>query len=162
MTVWQLPHLKVETSGLILYTLNHMKSSTVIRGRVARGCGESSKFTGLPWVREQFIGKLGIDPYPGTLNLEIVDSEDRTKWQKVKRSGGIRILPAEVGFCPATGFRVLINGTLSGAIVLPEVPNYPETKVEIIASTGVMNALSLNFGDRVEIAIFPAQDENGV
>ena len=53
-----------------------MKSSIAIKGRITEGLKEASFFTCLPWVREQFITKLGIDPYPGTLNLDIIDIGD--------------------------------------------------------------------------------------
>ncbi|RME49670.1 MAG: DUF120 domain-containing protein, partial [Chloroflexi bacterium] len=41
----------------------------VLRGRVVTGQGEGARFTQLPWVRAQFVDRLGIDPHPGTLNL---------------------------------------------------------------------------------------------
>jgi hypothetical protein len=40
-------------------------NSMVIKGRIREGLKESSFFTHVPWVREQFINKLDIDPYPG-------------------------------------------------------------------------------------------------
>ena len=50
------------------------------------GLKESSFFTQISWVREQFITKLDIDPYPGTLNLDIIDTEDVKKLKEIKKA----------------------------------------------------------------------------
>lgn len=121
------------------------------------GLRESSSFTHLPWVREQFISKLGIDPYPGTLNLEIVDAGDLEKFKRIKRRKGIEIVPAEPGFCSAKCFHVLVCGKIKGALVIPQVPQYPESKIEIISSEKIRDILSLKAGDLVEVEIL---DEN--
>ena len=51
------------------------KKPMTLRGRIVEGLREAADFTQIPWVRRQFIEKLSVDPYPGTLNLEIVDPE---------------------------------------------------------------------------------------
>ncbi len=123
----------------------------VVKGRLAEGLRESSSFTGLPWVREQFITRLGIDPYPGTLNLDITEVGDLEKLKKIKTLKGIEIIPPDDKYCAARGFPVLIEGKVSGAIIIPEVPDYPEAKVEIIAPVKLTEELSLSTGDVVRI-----------
>ena len=130
-----------------------MKSSIVIKGRITEGLKESRFFTCLPWVREQFQAKLGIDPYPGTLNLDIIDAVDAAKLKEVKKRKGIEIIPAEPGFCPAKCFHVLVSGKVKGALVIPEVPGYPESKLEIISSDRIRDVLSLKVGDLVSVTI---------
>ena len=134
-----------------------MKSSTsdsiAIKGRLTEGLKESSLFTNLPWVREQFITKLGIDPYPGTLNLDISDSEDIEKLKEIKQRKGIEIIPQQEGFCSAKSFHVLVGGKIKGAIIVPQVPDYPESKLEIISSDKITDVLSLKSGDVVQIEI---------
>ena len=44
---------------------------TLIRGRLVGGIGLGRHFTRLDWARRQFIDKLGIDPFPGTLNVRV-------------------------------------------------------------------------------------------
>ena len=135
-----------------------MKSSTsdsiTIKGRITEGLKESSFFTHVPWVREQFITKLGIDPYPGTLNLEIIDAEDVGKLKEIKKRKGIEIIPAEPGFCSAKCFHVLICEKIKGALIIPQVPGYPESKLEIISSDRIRDVLSLKVGDLVPVEIF--------
>jgi CTP-dependent riboflavin kinase len=134
-----------------------MKSSTsefvAIKGRMTEGLKESSFFMHIPWVREQFITKLGIDPYPGTLNLELIDNQDIEKLKEIKRRKGIEIIPAEPGFCSAKCFHVLVCGKIKGALIIPQVPDYPESKVEIISSDRIRDVLPLELGDLVSVEI---------
>jgi CTP-dependent riboflavin kinase len=128
--------------------------NVVIKGTLVEGIKESSLFMSIPWVREQFIEKLGIDPYPGTLNLEIKDSQDLDVLKNVKATRpGIEILPMDPGFCSAKCFHVLICRKVRGAIVIPLVDDYPDSKLEIIATERLRDALSLEVGDIVPIEI---------
>ena len=127
--------------------------SVAISGRISEGLKESSYFTNLPWVREQFITNLGIDPYPGTLNLDIVDPEDLEKLKEIKKRKGIEIIPIQPGFCSAKCFHVLVCGKINGALVIPQVPGYPESKLEIISSQKIRDVLSLEVGDHVRVEI---------
>ena len=135
-----------------------MKSSTsefvAIKGKITEGLKESRLFTHIPWVREQFITKLGIDPYPGTLNLELIDNQDIEKLKEIKRRKGIEIIPAEPGFCSAKCFHVLVCGKIKGALIIPQVPDYPESKLEIISSDRIRDILPLRVGDLVSVEIF--------
>jgi CTP-dependent riboflavin kinase len=102
-------------------------------------------------VKRQFIEKLSIDPYPGTLNLEIVDPESLRTFKELKAKKGIEITPEDPSFCRAQCYSVLINGQLKAAIVFPLVKDYPENKMELIASEKIKEALILNTGDLLEV-----------
>jgi CTP-dependent riboflavin kinase len=104
-------------------------------------------------VKRQFIEKLSIDPYPGTLNLEILEPESIVAYQNLKAQKGIEITPEDPSFCSAKCYPVLINGQLKAAIVLPLVEGYPENKMELIASEKIKKALSLNTGEILEVEI---------
>lgn len=104
-------------------------------------------------MKRQFIEKLSIDPYPGTLNLEIVDPESLQAFKALKTKKRIEITPEDPSFCSAQCYPVLINGQLKGAIVLPMVKGYPENKMELIASQSIKEALFLNTGDMLEVDI---------
>jgi len=104
-------------------------------------------------VKRQFIEKLSIDPYPGTLNLEIIDPESLQIFNALKTKKRIEITPEDPSFCSAQCYPVLINGQLKGAIVFPLVEGYPQNKMELIASQNIKEALSLNAGDILEVEI---------
>src|SRR6185503_4101153 len=76
-----------------------------LRGRVASGKGEGALFTRLDWARAAFVERLGIDPFPGTLNLV---TEDAAAWSAVRATSGIRIVAPDQAFCDARAWRVRI------------------------------------------------------
>jgi CTP-dependent riboflavin kinase len=104
-------------------------------------------------VKKQFIEKLSIDPYPGTLNLEIIDPESLQTFNALKTKKGIEITPEDPSFCSAKCYPVLINGQIKGAIVFPLVDGYPENKMELIASQNIKKVFSVKAGDDLEVEI---------
>ena len=104
-------------------------------------------------MKKQFISKLSIDPYPGTLNLEILDPESLQAFKELKAQKGLEITPEDPSFCSAKCYPVLIHGRLKGVIVFPLVKNYPENKMELIASQKIKETLSLTAGDILEVEI---------
>ena len=104
-------------------------------------------------MKRQFIEKLSIDPYPGTLNLEIIDPESLQSFKTLKTKKGIEITPEDPSFCSARCYPVLIGGQLKGAIVFPAVEGYPETKMELIASENIKKVLSVKTGDYLEVEV---------
>jgi riboflavin kinase len=124
-----------------------------IKGRIVEGLGEGRHFTRLPWVREQCMSKLAIDPFPGTLNLEISDPADLERFEQLKHGEGVVIQPENPSFCCGRCFPVLIAGRLKGAIVLPLVEGYPENKMELITALDAKKALSVKTGDMLEVEV---------
>ena len=124
--------------------------SVKLRGMVTSGLKESRFFTEIPWVKNQLIDKLGINPYPGTFNITVL-AEDRDKLNMVRESKGIEIIPEDINFCTANSFPVVVNGKIKGAAIIPVVSNYPLAQLEVISSENIKQALSLKDGDLVEV-----------
>ena len=131
-----------------------MSAETLV-GRLATGIGQGEHFTRLDWARAQFIGRLGIDPYPGTVNMIVDDPNSMPVWVRIKRTPGIRIDNPGDGphDCDARSYPVTVAGSIEGAIVVPEVDNYPSAQVEIIAYISVRAALGIEDGDPVQIVL---------
>jgi CTP-dependent riboflavin kinase len=127
----------------------------VLKGKVTEGLREGRFFTRLPWARKQFVDKLGIDPYPGTLNIELFDDVDVEKYQIIAAHNGIEIIPAGPKYCKAKCFPILIgdNEEIKGALVIPQVPDYEKRKLEIISTVRLKDALSLKTNDIVSIRV---------
>jgi CTP-dependent riboflavin kinase len=125
-------------------------------GRLTTGIGQGKQFTRLDWARQQFVNKLGIDPFPGTINLIIDDSESRKVWNRLKATPGVRIDNPNDGphDCDARCYPVSIEGQFTGAIVLPEVEGYPPAQIEIIAAIQVRESLDIEDGDLLTLQIF--------
>ena len=85
------------------------------------------------------------------MNLEIVDPKDLQNFWKLKSTLGAEIIAEDPSFCTAQCYPTLINGRLKAAIVIPRVKDYPENKMELIASQNIKEALSVKEGDVLEV-----------
>lgn len=139
--------------------------SCSIVGRVQSGLGRGAGFTALPWARRQFRHTLGIDPFPGTLNLRI-DPSAAADWASLAGSPGLRLDPDQAGDCAARCFpvRASVGGEspITAGIVIPEVPGYPPAQVEVVAAVSLREALRLADGDVVTLSTVPARRRTAV
>ena len=124
-------------------------------GRLATGIGMGTSFTQLPWAKEQFIDRVGIDPFPGTINVIVDDPESMPVWVRLKQTASIRMENPNDGpyDCDAKCWKVTINGKIDGAIVHPLVDGYPPAQVEVIAPVSVRDTLGIEDGDTVTLMI---------
>ena len=134
-----------------------------IRGRVASGIGQGRHFTQLAWAREQFVERLRIDPFPGTLNIVVDDPDAMPVWVRLRRTPGIRMDNPGNGphDCDARCYPVLVDGRIDGAIVHPEVESYPPAQVEIVADINLREALGVEDGDPLRLLIKRAESRDG-
>ena len=126
-----------------------------LHGQLCTGVGQGKHFTRLEWARQQFMDKLGIDPFPGTINLIVDDSESKKAWNRLKGTPGVRIDNPNHGphDCDARCYAVSIDDQIDGAIVLPEVPGYSPVQIEVITAIGVRDALGMGDGDLLKLEI---------
>jgi CTP-dependent riboflavin kinase len=122
-------------------------------GRLITGVGQARHFTQLDWAHQQFVDKLGIAPFPGTVNLIVEDSESLKAWNLLKGTPGIRIVNPNDGphDCDARCYPVLVNDQIKGPSVFPEVTGYSADQIEIIADREVRRALDLDDGDSLRL-----------
>ena len=133
--------------------MSHTMERLTLSGRIVTGLGQGASFTQLDWAREQFVVGLGIDPYPGTVNIVLETSADVDKWDALKTEAGHSVVPPGPGSCRARCYPVRLNGRLPGAIILPEVPGYPQGQIEVIAALSARETLSLSDGERIMLEI---------
>jgi len=125
----------------------------VLRGKVFSGQGGGTRFTEFPWVRNQIIEKLGFEPSPGTLNLKLTKESIVAKRQILKWKA-VEIVPVK-GFCCGLCFKARIMENVEGAIIIPQVPSYPEDVLEVIAPLSLREKLRLRDGDEVRLTVYP-------
>lgn len=123
-----------------------------LEGTVSSGFGEGKFFTQLDWVVEQFQKKLGFVPFPGTLNLDIGEGDLRSLVMFVK-DGGITIEPTDQAYCSALCFAAVVNGTVQGAVVIPEVTKHPAGRLEILAPVSIKETLKIKDGDIISLTL---------
>lgn len=121
-----------------------------LSGEVTSGLREGGKYLGLAWVQVQIEEKLGFFPYSGTLNL-------RLDGESVKRRGLLKEYQAlklcRNGFCTGFLFKASVNELTCG-IVIPQVANYPEDELEIVANENLRKKLVLHDGDKIKVTVF--------
>lgn len=130
----------------------------VIYGKAVRGLGVSDSFLSVPWVRDEFRSKLGFEPYPGTFNVEVSEGGSLEKWQGVRECKGIEIPAKQEGFCDSSAYRVVLNDEMEGAILLPHVSGYGDSKMEILAPASIRETLGIEEGDRVKVEVLLHED----
>ena len=123
-----------------------MLSGTVVSGR-----GEGRKYVELEWVKQQVKDKLGFDPYPGTLNLRL-DEENVKRRVLLEKDAKLRLCHSE-GYCTGLLFKASLDGVACG-VVIPQVENYPENVLEVVASVNLKQKLRLRDGDLVTVTVF--------
>lgn len=128
-------------------------AQALIRGRAERGNGEAAQFTQLDWVRQQLSERLGVDAFPGTLNLRLDESRDINDWERLCQQPGVTLDPSP-GYCAARCYPVWVEASVPGAVVLPMVPDYPRDIVEVVAPESLRATLGLDDGSMVSLA-FP-------
>ena len=124
----------------------------MIEGRLVRGLGKAAGFTQLDWVRRRFLDAAGIDPHPGTVNLDVMH-EYQSRWTDWCALPGEAIQSEDMNFCSARCYPVRIAGRIPGAIVVPEVPDYPAHKLEFVSALAIRSHLSLDENSSLKIEL---------
>jgi CTP-dependent riboflavin kinase len=136
---------------------------TTIRGELATGVGEASGFTQLDWARAAFIDRLGIDPFPGTINLIVKNPGDRAAWERVREGEAIVISPPRTDWCDARCFAARIDCVgsepIAAAIVLPDIESYASEQIELIATVYIRDTLKVDDGDLITIHVVQGGQE---
>lgn len=121
---------------------------------VFSGLGEGSYYVSLEGYRKQFIEKLGIDPFPGTLNLRVL-KEDMMIKKRLDKEEGIKIdgfSTEKRTFGSARAFKCKIN-RIPAFVVIPQRTHYPGDVLEIISDKKLREVLNLKDGDLVELEV---------
>ena len=123
-------------------------------GSVASGVGRGAEFLRLGWVLDELHRKLGLIPFPGTLNLSVQPEARETLF--LRRDSFLRIADPAEPTCPGYLQRVTLtaNGRAcrSAYLILPELTMYKDV-LEIISAENLRQTLGLQDGDPVEIEV---------
>ena len=135
-----------------------MEAARRLNGVIFSDLGQASSFMALDWVQKALEKSLGFSPFPATLNLRPRAREDAQVWEAVQNeSGGVLLSPVNGGFCSARLYRVHIHpladssDKVNGAVLLPDVRDYPKDKIEIIAPMRLKEAFGVEDGDQLTL-----------
>jgi len=126
-------------------------------GIIFSDLGQAASFMTLDWVQSALKRCLGFDAFPATLNVRPKAAQDARLWRRVRdQSAGVRLAPTNGGFCAARLYPIeILTGTgatgekIAGAILFPEVENYPDDKIEIVAPLRLKQHLGVTDGDQL-------------
>ncbi|MFB6123425.1 MAG: DUF120 domain-containing protein [Haloferacaceae archaeon] len=134
-------------------------ASLTLVGTVTSGMGEGRHYISLPGYKRQFEERLGYEPFPGTLNVELDE-------ESVHARGEMAALDAvpidgwegeERTYGPATCYaaRLEIDGEAyeRAHIIVPDRTHHDSTQLELIAPTKLRDELGLVDGDGLDIHV---------
>lgn len=146
-------HLQLIGEKIYTGSDNVDKEEIVLKGKVVSGVGEGKFFLSLDGYRDQLKKKFGMEPFKGTLNVDIYDKYIE-EYKELKEKEGIMLEGFEKKrkkFGPVKCFDCTIDNT-DCFLVMPEKSRY-ENVAEIISENELRKKLDLEDGDQVELII---------
>jgi len=135
-------------------------SEIELAGTVTSGMGEGRHYISLPGYQRQFDERLGYEPFPGTLNIELEQESIRRRtaiaslepvpidgWEDDERTYGPAV-------CHPATVETESGDRYTGAhIIAPERTHHDEDQLEVIAPEKLRTELDLDDGDRVTVFV---------
>lgn len=135
----------------------------VLTGTVTGGMGEGRHYITLPGYMEQFKGRLGYEPFPGTLNVELDEESVRTRgeitsvdaiaidaWEDDDRTYG-------AATCYAVTLVVDDDRYGTAHAIVPDRTHHDDDQFELIAPDRLRDELGLTDGEPIEIRVEPTE-----
>lgn len=130
-----------------------------LHGTVTTGMGEGRHYITLEGYMDQFRQRLGYEPYPGTLNLDLVAESVRNRpkldaiepitiegWEAEDRTYG----PA---YCYPATLSVGERNFENAHVIAPERTHHGDDHLEVIAPVELREALELEDGTEVSVSV---------
>ena len=118
-----------------------------LKGKVVSGTGEGGKYIEI--YKDVLKEKLGLDPYPGTLNIDIGFNAS-TLYLSLNP---LIVEPPNNNYNPVYALPAEING-IEGYVIKPFATIHGWNILEFIAEINVRDKLGLRDGDIIEITLY--------
>ncbi|HUU78874.1 MAG TPA: DUF120 domain-containing protein [candidate division Zixibacteria bacterium] len=150
-------------SIMITKALYSQKRSTVIYGEIESGLGEGAWYISQDEYTKQFEETLGFVPYPGTLNLRILNVDDLKKIAQIRQSEPYIIhgfIKKGRNFGDVMCYKCRYEDGTVGAIIIPSRTHHNKDILEAIAPICLRESLSnkdshqIPDGSSVKIEVF--------
>ena len=145
---------------LLFSTLKYAIESVPFRidfkGIIVSGMGEGAYYMSLDGYKKQFKEKLGYEPYPGTLNIKLMDQISMNSRHEISRYPSIFIN----GFSDnartygwAKCYKAEINDGIvkDAAVLVLERTHYDDSMLEVIAPVCIKETMGIKNGDQISI-----------
>lgn len=133
---------------------NAFNSGLVIKGKIVDGLGEGKFYLSQKEYRKQMKGKLGFDPYPGTLNIKL-ETQDQEKRRQLLQLEPVIIEGFEKGgrkFGDLFAYRGIVDGN-ECAVVVPLRTHHGQDVLEIASEKNLKKSLGLKKGSQVKVVL---------
>jgi len=121
-----------------------------IIGKIVSGTHKGSYFMSLKVYQDEFREKLGFEPFPGTLNLEISPEDGKAIFDLQDKMGTIQGSGkyGDVKFIAAR-----LNREIDGALLFPVKTQHSHEILEFVAAKNLRKSMQLKDGDQVTLEI---------
>jgi riboflavin kinase, archaea type len=136
-----------------------LSAAQQIQGVIYSDLGVAARFMSLARVQQALLQCLGFAPFPATLNVRPAAKEDEAVWAVIRNDASFfSRMPGHEGSCAARVYKIRIESraggarhSAQGAVLLPEVKDYPRDKIEIVAPVRLKDAFGVEDGDRLTL-----------
>jgi riboflavin kinase len=104
-------------------------------------------------VRDEIRRLAGFEPYPGTLNVRLLDAAAVLRWRRIRNEAGLSLTPPDPQSCGGRLLPALVEGKVRAAVVVPDVTQYGDEVLEVIAPFRLRAHLGLEDGDLVRLEV---------
>ena len=131
-----------------------------LAGSISRGMGEGQHYISLSGYMEQFEDRLGYEPFPGTLNVDLTEESVRARsamealdpvpidgWEDGDRTYGPAV-------CYPAAIQTTDDETYEQAhVIAPERTHHDEDQLELIAPAKLRDEMDLDDGDHLTVHV---------
>ncbi|MGQ3328454.1 MULTISPECIES: DUF120 domain-containing protein [Halorubrum] len=131
----------------------------VLRGAVTGGMGEGRHYITLSGYAEQFRSRLGYEPFPGTLNVDLSEESVRRRGEMA----GIDAVPIDAwegedrtyGAASCYGVTLVAGDERYEEVhaIVPDRTHHDDDQLELIAPERLRDVLDLDDDDAVEVRV---------
>jgi riboflavin kinase, archaea type len=135
-------------------------SAVELEGTVTSGMGEGRHYISLAGYKQQFEDRLGYEPFPGTLNVELREESVRRRsaigslepipidgWEGEDRTYGPAV-------CHPATVETAEGARYEGAhVIAPERTHHDDDQLEVIAPEKLRETLDLDDADAIEVIV---------
>ncbi len=147
----ELKNLYIELKSII-----ERPMEVTLEGRVFTGLGEGAYYLSQEHYRRQIKEKFGFDPYPGTLNVNLLSRDAIENRELIKRYADIQIEGYKNtmrSYGQVRGITGTFNDKDICAILFIERTHYGSNVIEIISPVYLRGKYGLKDGDKVKVTV---------
>lgn len=145
-------------SDFLNMALYSLPENINFNGVLVSGMGEGKYYMSLDGYRKQFLRRIGYIPFPGTLNIKLIDSlslENRAKIESFRYQLIDGFHDSERTYGWVKCYPVIINGNnnIRSDLLILERTHHDKNMLEIISPVNIKKVLRLKNGNNVKVTM---------